>query len=81
MRTQYTECGHISDDRKFVIDQFLYDEFRKDHAVVETLHGCVSQIHAKSNKIPWSFEENVEATMVEQQQQPSSEPNLIMPAY
>ena len=22
-----------------MIDQFLYDEFRKDHAVVETLHG------------------------------------------
>jgi hypothetical protein len=53
-----------------VIDQFLYDEFRKDHAVVEALRGCVSQIHAqKTNKIRWSFEENVEAAMVEQQQQ------------
>ena len=53
-----------------MIDQFLYDEFRKDHAVVEKLRGCVSQIHAqKANKIRWSCEENVEAAMVEQQQQ------------
>ena len=70
MRTRYSDCDHISDDRKYVIDQFLYDEFRKDHAVVEALRGCVSQIHAqKTNKIRWSFEENVKAAMVEQQQQ------------
>ena len=53
-----------------MIDQFLKDEFRKDHVVVETLWGCVNQIHAqKSNKIRWSFEENVKAGKVEKQQQ------------
>ena len=70
LRTQYSECNHISDDRKFVINDFLYAEFRKDHAVVEKLRACVSQIHAqKANKILWSYEENVKATMVEKQQQ------------
>jgi hypothetical protein len=73
LRTQYSECNHISDDRKFVINQFLYDEFCKEYAVVEKLRGCVSQIHAqKSNKIRWSYEENVEAAMVEQQQKGAS---------
>ena len=70
LRTQYHECNHMSDDRKFVITDFLYSEFRKDHAVVEKLRSCVSQIHAqKANKIRWSHEENVQAAMVEQQQQ------------
>ena len=62
LRTRYTECDHISDDIKFVIGQFFYYEFRKYHAVVETLHGCVSQIHAqKANKIRWSFEKKCES--------------------
>jgi hypothetical protein len=70
LRTRYTECKDIFDDRKFVIDQFLYDEYRKNSAIVETLWGCVNQIQAqKSNKIRWSFEENVEAGSLEQQQQ------------
>ena len=47
LRTQYHECTHMSDDRKFVINNFLYAEFRKDHAVVEKLRSCVSGIHAQ----------------------------------
>lgn len=50
-------------------DQFLYNEFRKDAAVVETLWGCVQTIeNEKSSKIRWSFEENVEAVDAPQQQ-------------
>ena len=62
LRTRYTDCQDISDDRKLVIDQFLYNAFRKDHEVVETLWSCVQNIqNEKSNKIRWSFEENVQA--------------------
>lgn len=32
---RYIECKDISVERKFVIDQFLYAEFRKDAAVVD----------------------------------------------
>ena len=70
LRERYAECNDISDDRKYVINQFWYDEYRKDAAVVETLWSCVNQIQNQiSNKIRWSFEENVEAAAVEQQQQ------------
>ena len=65
-----------------MINDFLYAEFRKDHAVVEKLMGCVNQIHAqKTNKIRWSYEENVEVAMVEQQRQKgassSSAPKVV----
>jgi hypothetical protein len=55
-----------------VIDQFLQDEYRKDAAVIESLWDCVSQIQAQiSNKIRWSYEENVGASRVgPSQQQP-----------
>ena len=62
LRERYVECKDISEERKAVIDQFLYDEYRKDAAVTETLWSCVNQIQAQiSNKIRWSFEENVKA--------------------
>ena len=69
LRERYGECTDISDDRKYVIDTFLYDEYRKEAAVIESLWVCVNQIQAEiSNKIRWSFEENVESGKVEQQQ-------------
>ena len=62
LRTRYQECTDISVDRKAVIDEFLYKEFRKDADVVETLWGCVQAIeNEKSSKINWSFKENVQA--------------------
>ena len=64
LRTRYTACKDISVERKYVIDQFLYNEFRKDADVVETLWGCVQKIeNEKSNKIRWNFEENVKKKM------------------
>ena len=70
-----------------MINQFLYNEFRKDADVVETLWGCVQQIeNEKSNKIRWSFEENVQAADTPQQQQQfvqgassSSAPRVVEP--
>ena len=45
-----------------MIDQFWYNEYHKDAAIVETLWSCVNQIQDQiSNKIRWSFEENVAA--------------------
>lgn len=44
LRERYVECKDISEERKAVIDQFLYDEYRKDTAVTETLWSCVNQI-------------------------------------
>ena len=88
LRTRYTTCKDISVDRKYVIDQFLYNEFRKDADVVETLWGCVQKIeNEKSNKIRWSFEENVQAADAPQQQQQqfvqgassSSAPRVVEP--
>ena len=68
LREYYAACKHISDDRKYVIDMFLCDEYCKDAAVVDSLWVCVNQIQAQiSNKIRWSFEENVESAKVEQQ--------------
>lgn len=62
LRERYVKCKDISEERKAVIDQFLYDEYRKYVAVTETLWSCVNQIQAQiSNNIRWSFEENVEA--------------------
>ena len=53
-----------------MIDTFLNDEYRKDAAVVVSLWVCVNQIQDQiSNKIRWSFQENVESAMVEQQKQ------------
>ena len=78
LRERYAACTDISDDRKYVIDTFLYDEYRKEAAVIESLWVCVNQIQAQiSNKIRWSFEENVESGKVEkkrhqQQQQGAS---------
>ena len=70
LREKYQECNDISEDRKAVIDQFWYDEYQKDAAVAEKLWRCVSDIQAQiSNKIRWSFEENMKAGKVEQQQQ------------
>lgn len=65
-----------------MINDFLYVEFCKDHAVVEKLMGCVNQIHAKkTKKIRWCYEENVEAAMVEKQRQKgassSSAPKVV----
>ena len=52
LRERYVECNDISEDRKYVIDQFWYDEYRKDAAIVETLWSCVNQIQNQiSNKI------------------------------
>lgn len=87
LRTRYEACKDISVERKYVIDQFLYNEFRKDADVVETLWGCVQQIkNEKSNKIRWSFEENVQAADTPQQQQQfvhgassSSAPSVVEP--
>jgi hypothetical protein len=69
-----------------VSDQFLYNEFRKDADVVETLWGCVQKIeNEKSNKIRWSFEENVAAADAPEQQQfvqgasSSSAPRVVEP--
>lgn len=68
LRERYGECTDISADRKYVIDKFLYDEYRKEAVVIESLWVCVNQIQAEiSNKIRWSFEENVESGKVEQQ--------------
>ena len=69
LRERYAGCTDISEDRKRVIDTFLYDEYRKDDAVIESLWVCVHQIEDQiSNKLRWSFEKNVEAVRVEQQQ-------------
>lgn len=74
-RERYVECTDISDDRKYVIDTFLHDEYRKDVAVIKSLWVCVHLIENQiSNKIRWSFEENVEAARVEQQQQQNLPP-------
>ena len=35
LRTMYQECNDLSEDRKAVIDQFWYDEYRKDAAVAD----------------------------------------------
>ena len=62
LRERYAACTDISDDRKYVIDTFLYDEYRKEAAVIESLWVCVNQIQTQiSNKIRWSFEKNVES--------------------
>jgi hypothetical protein len=80
LRERYVECTDISDDRKYVIDTFLHDEYRKDAAVIESLWACVHQIENQiSNKIRWSFKENVEAARVEQQQQQQPPQNLPPP--
>lgn len=42
LRQWYTYCKDISEERKVVIDQVLYDEYRQDDAVSETLWGCVN---------------------------------------
>ena len=70
LREHYVECTDISDDRKYVIDTFLYDEYRRDAAVIESLWACVKQVEDQiNNKIRWSREENVESDKVEQQHQ------------
>ena len=70
LRERYAKCTDISDDRRRVIDAYLREEYNKDAAVIESLWACVHQIENQiSNKIRWSFEENVEAARVEQQQQ------------
>ena len=52
LRERYVGCTDISDDRKYVIDTFLHDEYRKDVAVIESLWACVHQIENQiSNKI------------------------------
>lgn len=51
LRERYVECTDISEEHKAVIDQFLYDEYRKDAVVTETLWSCVNQIQAQSAQI------------------------------
>jgi hypothetical protein len=43
LRTRYIACKDISVDRKYVIDQFLYNKFRKDADIVETLWGLCAE--------------------------------------
>ena len=65
LRERYVECADISDDRKYVINTFLYDEYHKDAAVIESLWACVKQVEDQiTNKIRWSREENIESDRV-----------------
>ena len=70
LRECYAKCTDISDDRKYVINSFLNDEYHKDAAIVEPLWACLYQLEAQiNNKFCWSFEENVESDKIEQQLQ------------
>ena len=70
LRECYAKRTDISDDRKYVINSFLNDEYHKDAAIVEPLWACLYQLEAQiANKIRWGFEENVEFDKIEQQLQ------------